>query len=47
MTKLKLTLATSEAARLLNENPSRSYKKVINKVKEMICYGPKTKDGAN
>lgn len=47
MTKVELTLAAAEAERLLNENPSWSYKKIINKIKGMMNHGPKTKDRAN
>lgn len=47
MNKLELTLAVIEAERLLKENPSWTYKKIINKVKEMIGHGAKTNDRAN
>lgn len=47
MTEIEIKRGTEEAARLLRENPSWPYKKVINKVKEMINHGLKTKDRSN
>ena len=35
MTEIEIKRGTEEAARLLKENPSWPYKKIINKVKEM------------
>lgn len=43
MTKLELTLAVIEAERLLTENPSWSYEKILNKVKEMIIVENKNR----
>ncbi len=37
MTKAKITTAVEEAARLLRENPHWTYKKAIDKAKEMIA----------
>lgn len=36
MTKVQITTAVEEAARLLRENPDWTYKKAIDKAKEMI-----------
>lgn len=35
MTEIEIKTGTEEAARLLKENPSWSYKKILNKIKEM------------
>ena len=37
MTKAQITTAVEEAARLLRENPTWTYKKAIAKAKEMIA----------
>ena len=37
MTEKQVTTAVEEAARLLRENPSWTYKKAIERAKEVIC----------
>lgn len=47
MTKKQITTAVDEAARLLRENPDWTYKKAIDKAKELIENGANTNDRAN
>lgn len=47
MRQMEMIIAAAEAPKLLYRNPSWSYEKVINKVKEMMIHGPETKDKPN
>lgn len=47
MTKKQITTAVEEAARLLIENPSWTYEKIINKAREVMQDGIKSNDRTN